>query len=389
MRVALGELWQERATVVVAFAGVVGVGYLPLLLLPWTIGALVSQSGYSASVAGLLGTLEVGALAVASFAATGRATGPARRRLALAGAGIALVANAASAVVAPGTPSFVALRILSGAGSGVAFSVGNVVAAGGRDPTRTFAAVWWLMALWQVGLFAAIPRMLTLHGLAGAYAMAAATCALMLPLLLRTPPAADRTGSDARAADRGTAPPRGLAGLLVTAFLAFWIRDALVYSMSERLAARVAIDGEQLGLVLGVASVLGLLGPTLAAARTTDASRIAVPVALAAAILVSATMALGISSAVFSGATLLMPGTGMYAVSLLSGLAARLDPSGRVVALGASAGIVGEALGPALAGALMDGAGSVGLVAGVLGAGAASITAVVLAQAASRASAAP
>lgn len=382
----LRELWQERGRLGPAFATAIGVGYLPLLVLPWTYGALVTRAGYSASQAGWIATLEVGALATTALLAAGRATRPGRRSLAAAGTLLTIVANAIAIVVAPGSALFLMARVCSGTGLGVAVAVGNAAAAGSSNPTRAFAVLWFLMALWQLIIFNLTPLVIAHLGLPGAYGLIAGVCLAFLPLILRTPdPGA--VGPDVESSAKKGAVRGVLAVATLAAFLAFWLRDALVFSMSERLAADLGIDGQRLGVILGVASVLGLLGPALAARLGAgEPPRGLLVASLLLALGASAVMALGMSPLAFGGATLLLPATGLFAASLLSGFAADIDKTGRLVAIGAGIGFVSEAIGPAIGGTLMEAGGRGMLFVAVIVIGAISIAAVAAAARLERAS---
>lgn len=358
------ELWTERRLLTAAFAGGIGAGYLPLLVLPWTIGALMARSGRSESWAGWIATAEIGALALASLITSGYAARAGRRWVGVAGLTAAILANAISIFATPGSTMFLAARVVSGAGFGACVAVGNATAAGSANPTRAFACVWFLMALWQPIVFAATPRAITAVGLNGSYELIICASLLFLPLVALTPdPRASQTRVER--VDR----PR-FAALVLIAFAAFWLREALVYAMSERLAAAQGLNGEQLGTILGVASVLGLLGPVLAARlKGGRPAPAALCLGLAIAFSTSVVMALGLSAWTFSAAALLAPAAGFFGASLLSGLAGSLDSSGRLAALGAGAGLLSEAVGPVAGGTLVAAGGINALAFTVVGIG--------------------
>ncbi len=349
---ALSGIWKERRLLGPAFAAAIGVGYLPLLVVPWTIGALVSETGRSDSWAGWIATAEITALALSSLAFTGYATRPGRRWLAAGGALLAIAANGVAFMAAPDGLVFLAARILSGAGCGIAAAVGNAAAGGSRNPTRAFASLWFGMAVWQIVIFNFTPWIIAHAGVKGAFGLIAGSAALYLPLLLCMPDPSPQVSGE-----KPTAPlssPRLLVTLIVAAFTWFWLRDALVYSMSERITVALGLNGQQLGNLLGVSSILGLAGPTLAAkfgGESPSASLLAGGLLLG--LIISGLMAFGISPLVFCLATILMPGVGLFGASLLSGLAGYVDRTGRLAALGAGAGFVSEAVGPALGGSLL------------------------------------
>jgi hypothetical protein len=97
--------------------------------------------------------------------------------------------------------------------------------------------------------------------------------------------------------------------------------------------------------------------------------------ALLLTLALSALMASGVSPIAFGAATLCLTGTSFFTASLLSGLAAQIDPTGRLPAIGAGIGFVSEALGPALGGTLMEWGGRHALVLAIISVGVTSIVA--------------
>lgn len=349
----LEEIWGERALLAPAFACAIGVGYLPLLVLPWTFGALVSRAGYTASQAGWIATTEIGSLAIASLLAARWGSVSHRRLLAGGSMLLAVLANAITLIVPPAGVAFVVTRIISGAACGVAVAVGNAAAAGSNNPTRAFAVLWFLMALWQFAIFNATPWLVGRAGLEGAYGLIAVCCLCYFPLGLAMP---DPAPAPLQRAGPREATLRGVQTVMVLgAFLTFWLRDALVYSMSQRLGIEAGVSAQSFGTLLGIASVAGLAGPALAARLGSGTPRAYLTSAsLVLALGVSATMAITRSDWPFSIAVLLMPAAGLFAVSLLSGLAAHVDPTGRLAALGAGLGFLSEGIGPAVGGSLVE-----------------------------------
>jgi hypothetical protein len=356
LRAALfSELWAERRLLTSAFASGIGVGYLPLLVLPWTIGALMARTGRPESWAGWMATAEIGALALAALGTSRYAAKPGRRWVGVSGLVVAIAANIASTLAAPGSLIFLIARVLSGAGFGACVAVGNATAAGSLNPTRAFATIWFLMALWQPVVFATTPRVIAAVGLSGSYELMAVAGLLFLPLVALVPD--PKLATTAAAAVEPVNRPR-FATLLLIAFAAFWLREALVYAMSERLAAAQGLNGQQLGTILGTASVLGLLGPVLAARLKSGLPPpLLLCIGVSIAFATSVVMAAGLSPWTFGAAALLAPAAGFFGASLLSGLAGSLDSSGRLAALGAGIGLLSEALGPVAGGSLVAAGG--------------------------------
>lgn len=349
----LKEIWGERGLLAPAFACAIGVGYLPLLVLPWTFGALVSGAGYSQSGAGWISSAEIGALAIASLLAAKRAAAPGRRFLAGGSMLLAALANGVTIIAPHVGVMFVAARMLSGAAAGIAVAIGNAAAAGSKNPTRSFAVLWFLMALWQFAIFNATPWLIGRSGLAGAYGLIGIACLCYLPLGLRVPDPARAQDQISGASGASLRSVQTIA--ILAAFLCFWLRDAMVYSVSQRLALSAGLGAQPFGTMLGIASVAGLVGPALAARLGSGVPRARIIAAsLLLALAVSAGMAICRSEWLFSAAVLLMPAAGLFAAALLSGLAAHVDPTGRIAALSAGLGFLSEGFGPALSGSIIE-----------------------------------
>ena len=370
----LTGLWGERRLLLSSYASAFGAGYMPLLVLPWTYGALV-RTGYSQSRAGWIATLEIAALTATSLLLAKRATARRRSWLASSGVLVALVANGIAAAITPSGFVFIAMRIASGAGLGAAVAVGNATAAGSTHPTRAFAFLWFLLGLWQLVVFNATPWAIGHAGLSGAYALIAVSCLIYLPFIARTP--------DPTVGVRGDTPLTSVPSplrwvwlLVIVAFLGFWLRDGLLFSMVERLATALGLTGEKLGRILGIASVCSLPGPVLAAwLGNREMSFGLVGAGLFAVLTDSAMTALAQSPSPFVAAVLLGPATMMFATPVLSGLAARVDPTGRLAAIGASVGFFSETLGPAAGGTLMEWGGRNALAVAIVAVGSVTLAA--------------
>jgi hypothetical protein len=297
---------------------------------------------------------------------------------------ISIIANTAAALGRPNGAMFLAARVASGAGLGFAVAVGNAAAASSKNPTRAFAALWFLMALWQLVIFTVTPWIIGRAGLAGVFGLEVLACLAFLPLIWKIPdPPLFESG--VQLLNQRPRMPRWSTILVVATFFAFWLRDALVFSMSESLADSLGLSGQQLGLLLGIASVVGLVGPAIAAriAAGSPSTRL-VGAALVMTLAVSTVMAIGLSPNAFTCATLLMPATGLFTAALLSGLAGGFDTTGRLVAVCAGAGFLSEAIGPAIGGSVMEMGGRAALSGVVLGVSVLSVVTGVLASAAAR-----
>jgi predicted MFS family arabinose efflux permease len=146
--------------------------------------------------------------------------------------------------------------------------------------------------------------------------------------------------------------------------------------LSQILAAARGVSGQQLGQLLGVASIVGFAGPALAARfAERGTQRAALIVGLVAVLAVALTISAGGSAKSLMTGLFLMPLAGLFTTPLLSGLAAQVDDTGRLPALCAGAGFSSQAFGSGLGTWLIESGGPQALSTAVLLVGLATLVA--------------
>lgn len=324
-----------------------------LYVLPYLIAAAVDGLRFHEAKAGLAATLEVAAMASASFAVAPVVSRASLRRTASAGCALALVGNAGSIVLTAWHAVFSA-RLLAGLGAGAALAAGQAAAARAAEPQRLFARVVFWRALGFAFLMPLFPLALGGAGHRGVYAcMAAMTLACLLGCR-RLPP--EHGPARGRA---GAALDRIGAGAVLTATVLFAVGDASLWSFSERLGLAAGLPRRHLGIVLSLSVLSGLVGSALAA-RTGSTHRSRLPVicgcSLAAAAAVAVSRADGLVT--FGSLLLVYNGAVFFMLPFLFGCAAQIDPGGRVAAAAGGALLAGTAVGPTVAGLLFAARGS-------------------------------
>lgn len=336
---------------------------LPVLLRDPSWGLTPPEASVVATV-GLVGVM-VGALAV------GPVSDLVGRRRTLVATIVVFSVLSLACAAAPGPAWLGVLRFLAGVGLGGVLPVALAMVAEHAPPRRGNAATTIMMTGYHVGAVAASLLGIWLIARLGwpvMFALGAVPALVLVPLILRRLPRDPAPArAEAPAADRPrTSPVRELfRDGRGRATIAFWVASfmglLLVYGLNTWLPEIMRSAGYPLGaalallLTLNVGAVIGLLvgGPV--------ADRVGVR---------TATITWFVLGAVFLALlSIRLPGAGVYAVVLLSGIfvfsaqvlvyawVGRYYPApARGTALGAASGVgrLGAITGPALGGALLS-----------------------------------
>ncbi|MDF2490672.1 MAG: putative major facilitator family transporter [Pseudomonas sp.] len=356
IRNILPESW---SLVFSAAAAAYGVGLLGLWALPFLISAIIHDLALDEAQAGLLMSAEFGFTMLASLLVApfmGRAP---RRTLALVGTVIAIAANIASANIGD-IYALAAVRCLAGLGAGLALACGNAAVSSARHPDRIAGHMNVLSVLLMIVVMLGYAKVMALYGLPGLYYAMAATMAVMLlaiPMLAQRAPVAEAVPLvAARTGGSGNVLLSLPAICMMLAMFVFQARDTMGWAFVERIGTMVGYTGDELGVLLSVQSVVGLIGP-LIAAMIGKRFGMSTPVILAILLTggTSLSYVLGEhSKTLYTAGVMTICVTYFYALSYLTGLAAELDREGRVVAAASSFLSLGLAVGPAISGGLIS-----------------------------------
>jgi predicted MFS family arabinose efflux permease len=334
--------------VVAAFS----VAYAGENALPLLLGSLVDGFGLDEASAGVLGSLELGGLAVSSLLLAPRVDRMSRRQLAVWGAIAACAGHGLSAL----TDSFSMLavaRFAAGLGEGATIAAANSAAASARDPDRLFAEATVLGGLVAAAFLVSLPYAIEPWGHSGGFGGVVVLSLLCMPVLFWLPAI---PGSAAKT--RGL-PGRRLLGFatLGSVFL-FSAGQGALWAFSERIGIAVGLSREEAGLALGVTTLAGLVGGVIAAVVGTRGGRVLLlAVGLGANVVATWMVAIAGSSEFYLVGLLAWSIAFYFALPFVLGTAAALDPLGRWTAAAAGVSAVGVAIGPAAAGVLVSDAG--------------------------------
>lgn len=351
-----------------AIVGATGIfGLFPLSLSPLIVAAAQKHLGLSTIDAGILATALLAGVSAAAFAlGAGAGRLPIRRTYT---AGLLLVAVAQALMLLFPSKSLAVLCagwFVSGIGSGCGVVVGDITLARTRNPMMTAGVGMAITSVLMLCVFPLGTYLIATVGFHAVSMMSLGSVAAGFVLLLGL----DLDGLVPRAPGTRRAQG-GHLGLPVLALVVsigfFWIRDGMIWSFSASAAERLGIAEADVGLLLGVAGICGVLGCCVSAwvSRSGVVRKSTVLYAVALAAVVSSLWALAANARDFTILQLAYNALQLFTYPLMLGFAAQVDPSGRLAAFSGGMTLFGAAAGPVISGLAVEQWGHDGLVIGV------------------------
>lgn len=325
-----------------------------LMTAPAVAAQLASQWQLSPSRIGDLFSVELGAMSLATLPACWWLKRLNWRVAALLAALLFIGANLLS-MLADSYNTLLALRFASALAGGSLMIICLASAAVTANPSRVYGL--WVMGQLVVGAIglAVLPGLFERFGLGACYLILAALMTLLLPLTRCFP-----AGSPAPQAVDPTAPPgsRWKAALGIGAILAFYISLGGVWTFIGGISAQAGISAQHSGEVLAIATVMGIAGAACASLIGARLPRQALLLAGYGLMATAVLLLLGQPALLrFAVAALLFKFTWTFLLPLILACLADLDRSGKL--MNASNLMIGGglAIGPAIAGRLIEGSG--------------------------------
>lgn len=348
-----------------AWAAADGLGQITLLVMPFMIGALVTQLDFGLASAGLVLSIEMGVLSIVALAISPLMGNISRSKLAVAGALIAVLGNSLS-IYAEGFGQIAVCRGIAGLGYGLALAAGNASVSSSERPERLYEHKMVLFGFTLLMVTLLAPFTVRLFGIRGLFVGLTGMSLLLIPLVSRLPSHQGKAAAEkAVDVDRsGFRPSVSIVAIvaIVSALAIYSVREALAWAFVERIGSGLSMSGELVGLLLGLGTIVGLSGPIVA---TSVRSRVGVarPAIIGTVLSGLITYAIVTAGNQFQfGAMLLMWGfIYFFTVPLLMGLAAKIDQKGRVIAACSGSLLLAYAAGPAVAGFLTEWGGTTAL----------------------------
>lgn len=364
---------------VVAGTLICGATMAAILWIPSMLGLL--HDGYAMD-AGQLGRVAFGekaGLLIATTLASSQSI-PVLRRWMLIGCTLLGVANCTLVFVASHA-SFVPMRFIAGLGSGVGYAFALKLCSVSARPTRSFGILTSAMSLLMIVGYQVVAALIETHGMQSGfvhaerirdiagmlYGVFAVLAALAAALVLAIPVSSQSAREGVVVIAHGMPKPLVLIGLgavvlSMTAFASCW-------PFLQTLGVSHGFPVSGVANAMSINAIMGVVGGLTAAALPV-ATRRWMPMSAALVVLWGGLVALYAPASLgwyVAGCAI----GGFYwgfILPLMLGLLARIDQTGRGPVLGGTMSSVGGALGPLVAGLLVQGTNyePVGWLAGML-----------------------
>ena len=369
---------QREWRFVIATAAASGVGYLGAIAAPVLVQALI-ESGLNYQQAGNLGTIELLMLATSSMLIAPYAPTVSHRKLAIGGG---LLAAVGLLVSAQSTSMFEMLigRVITGIGSGFAISGANAAVAAREDAERIFAIIWTLGGVVTAAVVRYMPEYVKDGNYPLGFSILVVLCLVGVPLMAWIPQRPASFGSVPVVRTSATGVPDSEPAESRTVFGPMTLMalfGMLIYSAAElalwQFAYNIPVESgiaeETASKALAFATLMGLVGGAIAALLGVRLGRIAPLLVGSLCSVIGRGVYIAASSSewLFLGA--LLWGLGFYFVAPYQlGLVAAIDRRGRVAVAGGAALNFGYAIGPAIAGWILQRMDHSALIVAICGA---------------------
>lgn len=341
------------------FAAIYGVGLAPLLILPFLFTAIINYFSISETEAGVLVSVELGAMCLGSLLIAPVIDRFPKKYLALFGTALAVVGNLLF-ISSDSLSTAYGYLVIAGLGYGLALAAGNASVAGlGSRSAEVFNRVVLLGTLLMILLLNIFPRLIVQWDLPGALIGLIVLHCLLIPILLSIPsltPTKDVNNTQ-ESQYKILFKPLSVAVILMVFF--YFVRDTMLWVFAEDIATnRLGIEPENVGFLFGVHGATSLLGPLLLIWMM---RRYGKDKLLLLGIVATGTISFVVSQTqsvlVYSTMVVIWSTAHFFTYSCLMGIASAADSKGKVVAVAGSAVMGGTAVAPAIAGYTMGSGG--------------------------------
>ncbi|HEY0316636.1 MAG TPA: MFS transporter [Sphingomonas sp.] len=337
---------------------VVCCGFSSQMVMPLWVGAVIQDLHLSEAAAGQIGSMEFLAVAIVSVLVALRIQSFPTRPTVIVGVLLLIAGNIASAF-AHGEIALTAARMLCGLGKGLVVAIVFSLAAGSARPTRAFAVLNVVYALFSTFFYLVVPYAIGWAGAAGAF-LSMGGVAIAGALFMPAFPADRLAASEISGLRLRELPLFGF--LAIAALVLLWSGHNMVFTFVERIGVRDGMDVKAIGAVLSLSAFLTIAGPGLARAIDTRLGY-GVPMIVAILLKIAAMLVIGYiaTATAFSFAVPAFMLLSLFITPYVMGMLSLADPAGRLAAASSAAMTAGASLGSWLGGVTLQAAGPVGL----------------------------
>lgn len=351
-----GQEFSRRQWAAMLF--VVCCGFSSQMVMPLWVGAVIEGLKLDEAAAGRIGSMEFLAVAAVSLLVAFQIQKFPTRTTTILGVALLIAGNVASAF-AGSELALTVSRMLCGIGKGLVVAIVFSLAAGSARPTRAFAMLNLVYALFSTAFYLAIPYAITAAGHTGAFlgmAAVAVAGALFMPFF----PASRLSASELTGLRLRDLPTFGF--LAFAALVILWSGHNMVWTFVERIGVRDGLDVAAIGRVLSLSAFLTIAGPGLARAIDTRLGY-GVPMLVAIALKIAAVLVIGhvATALTFYWAVPAFMLLSLFITPYVMGMLSLADPAGRLAAASSAAMTAGGSLGAWLGGLALGAGGPAGL----------------------------
>lgn len=325
---------------------------------PLYIGTLIDGYAFTKPQAGLVNSLEIGSLALVALVLSNRLNQVSLRSYAAVAMLITLTANVVTFAFNDYS-SILIIRTIAGAGVGVCLAVSSVLLSRANDPDRMMAVVLASVTLLMIIALPIMGHISEKWNFNGVIALFTLIILIFIPLVPFTP-SLDAQGkqtliqNEEESTSNKSIPVNrhlvlGILGLGL--IFIFCMLDSSIWAYSERSGYNLGLDYSDIGLILALAQIMGLVSSFLVVVIGNKLPRM---LPIASGILLMGVASLFIyktDSQFIYSISMACCGFGFFlTLPYLIGSCARLDQDGRWAVRANSITMLGGAVAPFAAG---------------------------------------
>ena len=344
-----GEVYKPGE--VAAIASAYALATIPINISPLIVGAIMVGFGIGEATAGAFTTVELVVMSATAFLLAPLGPRLATRRffilavaLAIAAHGFTLLTNAPA--------NYVPIRMVAGLAAGLLLLCLNTRVAHSTNPVRLYGIATLTTTIVGMVLLMVLPALISRFGYQALFGALLCLGLLVFPIQWLAP------GSDLARETSETGQKRlsfRLVGLIAIALFFIQVSQGGYYAFVERMATGHALSPESIGVLLSVAYLAGVPGSALATWLGERWGQF-LPIAIG---LFAHSLAIGLACytdnvTLFYTAVILQTFAYFFSIPYQLGLAAHLDPSGRLASIAAGIFFLGLSCGPVFGGWLVE-----------------------------------